>query len=423
MSTPNNPGGYDWGAPAPQPEPAGSTAYNAQPTTQSTTQTWSQTSQQPEPQRQPSESARLPNPVKILLAILAVTALLLSGLFIFQKVRSTPLGPLGWDEATLESKLDGGKITNCDLSQDFYDSVGVTDVRVEEGYCTGVAKTADGKDIRVTLYTENGPEGEATSPNDPELIGWKQTKDPAEGIPDSLDDLPNSDGSGYRCQMYSSQPMLKGTWMSASAPCEVLYPMARQLHNLQEQYDFSRKDHGLFDFSRPNYLDVEPVTPTVQADLFKEAVDAAVPLGEGMPVDSVYHDGSMMAVDGGSVEDAEDGDGKRVCITTSFTLGERSQSYVPYFETPDAYVAIFPSGQRVELLEEYGRISLHPGDTRSDLHYCSNFTPGITSDSFVAYIADEEGWMTWVVGDAPAPAPAGEGEGEDEGDAEGTEDV
>ena len=89
MTTPGN-GSYNWG---------GATGVNAT-------------------APQPKRKAGLPGLVKILLAIVAVVIVALASVWFLQKQRPAQNGPLGWDDATLASKLDAGKLQDCDLGDD-----------------------------------------------------------------------------------------------------------------------------------------------------------------------------------------------------------------------------------------------------------------------------------------------------------------
>lgn len=365
MTNPQS-GHYDWGAPAQTPAPA-------------------------QPAAKPERSGAL----KPILAVLGVVLLLLAGLWVFQKVRPAPVGPLGWDEATLESKLDAGQIRDCNLGADFYDSVGIRNVE----NCTGTITTAEGYEIRASIYTEQGPNGETTSPSDPELIGWKQSADAGTYVPETLDALVDqTTGSGTRCQMASSKPMLEKVWMMVDGPCEALYPAARQLSNLQTQYDWQRTDHGMFDFSRPDYLEVSPATPSVEAAVYKQGKDEAKPLGEPLAVVDPNNEGSVFAVTGGEVFYGDrPADGSKVCIDATFTLG-REISDSSRFRMPSTYVAVFPGGQRVDLDREQSRVRLKQGETADDLRYCGNFVAELKSDEFVAFADDKNGdYATWLV--------------------------
>ena len=373
------PGSYDWGAPA---QPA------AQPVPQPTA---------PMPTA-PKESKGIPAPMKPILAILGVIALVFAGLWVFQKVRPEPVGPLGWDEATLASKLDGGQLTNCDLGNDFYDSVGIHDVKVGDHNCTGVIHSADGSDISATVYTAQGPNGELQSPKDTELVGWKESADANKYVPESLDALEkDTHGSGARCQMAGNKPMLKSLWLSVNGPCEALYPAARQLDNLQTQYDWERSDHGLFDFSKPEYHEVNATSPSVEAAVYKQAKDEAKQLGDPMAVVDTANEGSTFAVTGGKVSlENENSDALTVCVDAEFKLGREVHSSYS-FNMPSTVVALFPNGQRVNLDRKQGHIRMKPGET-AQANYCSYFTPEVDANEFVAFVNDEDGeHATWVI--------------------------
>ena len=365
MTNPQS-GHYDWGAPAQAAAPAA-----------------------------PERKGGIPGPLKPILAILGVILLLLAGLWVFQKARPAPLGPLGWDEATLASKLDGGQIRDCDLGADFYDSVGIHNVK----NCSGTITTADGHEIKASLYTEQGPNGETTSPSDAELIGWKQSADVDTYLPMNLDELvEKATGSGARCQMASNKPMLEKVWLMVDGPCEALYPAARQLSNLQTQYDWQRTDHGLFDFSRPDYLEVNPASPSIEAAVYKQGKDEAKPLGEPLAVVDPNNEGSVFAVTGGQVVSGDrPSDSSKVCIDATFTLG-REVNASSRFRMPSTYVAIFPGGQRVKLEREQYNVSLKQGETTDDLRYCGYYVAELQSDEFVAFANDKNGaHATWLV--------------------------
>lgn len=368
MTTPGN-GSYNWG---------GTTAVNAT-------------------APQPKRKAGLPGLVKILLAIVAVVIVALASVWFLQKQRPAQNGPLGWDDATLASKLDAGKLQDCDLGDDFYESVGLRDIVFKQGACEGKAKDADGNEFPVRIHTEGGPNGDVAAAGDEALVGWKQSADPAGHIPATLHDVTSS-GDGMRCQMAGNKPILGNFWLAADGPCEALYPVARQITNLQTQYDWSRTDHSLFDFSSPDYLEVNPATPKVETDLYKQAKEAALPLGETFEVDDSDYNGSTFTINGGDVDYAKN---SKVCVDGTFTLGQKADRYTYGFNMPRTPIALFPNGQRVPLYDEDHRsYTLKEGESQ-DLRLCGNdFDADMESNSFAVLVEDDRDQYVWVIENA-----------------------
>lgn len=347
-----------------------------------------QPAQPPQPQRQ-----GLPGVVRGFLILLAVVALLLAALWAFKAFRPAPAGPLGWDDETVASKLDAGRLRDCNLGEDFYASAGIHDVAKEDQTCSGFVTTAEGDEVRVELRTTKTQLPDPTATGDGELIGWKETKDPEKF--ESVDDqvFPQA-SNGMACFMASSSPMMSEAWLHAAGPCETLYPLARQLQNLQTQYDFSRTNHGLFDFSKPEFLEVEPASPDVTAKLFADAQGKAKAPGEQLLVDDDRFDNSTLTLK--STELQRDGDASaRACAVMDFTLGTRN-GYANRFQIPGPLYAIFPNGQTVEMrMTETGGYTLEEGETAA-IEFCGDFEPEIRTERFLVHVAQVDGEdATW----------------------------
>lgn len=379
--TQQNPGSYNWGVPTP--------AYGAGPP-------------QPMPPQQPlnTQSAKrgLPTTLKVLLTLLAVLALAFAGLWIFQKLRPSPTGPLGWDETTLSSKLEAGKLTECELGTDFYDSVGIKDVEKDYEECIGTATSSDGAEFTVTLDASASPSGNGKAPKDAELTGWKESTD-SSSVPDEVKDLANdSYGRGQQCTMSSSKPMLQKVELSTNGPCEALYPVARQLNNLQTQYDWERTSHGMFDFGSPEFLEVKAEPQSLVVPVFKQAKDEARGFGDTLEIKDPDYEGTTFTITDGNISS---GSSPRVCAEGEVTLGRNTNEGAYRFNLPDTYVALFPNGQRLQLNAEDYPVRMQEGETKGGLRFCSSYTPEVMSKEFVVFVGSspDDEYATWVVKD------------------------
>ena len=386
--TQQNPGSYNWGAPSPangagQPQPA-QPAQPGQP-------------QQPQFNK-PAGSGGVPTILKVALTILVVLALAFAGLWIFQKLRPSPTGPLGWDEETLVSKLDGGQLDECELGSDFFDSVGVKDVAKDSYECTGTTASADGSDFEVTLNTSSEASSDGKSPKDADLSAWKESADGFD-VPDEVQDLAvDTYGPGQKCTMSSSQPMFKKVKLSTNGPCAALYPMARQLNNLQTQYDWERTDHGMFDFDSPEFLEVKAEPQSLVVPVYKQAKEEAKAFGDKLEIEDDDYEGTTFTITGGNIAGSQS---PEVCVVGDVQLGKKTGEYAYNFHLPNRYVALFPNGQRVSLNAKDYPIRLKEGESKKGLRFCSSYTPEVASSEFVIFVGDSTGGphATWVIQD------------------------
>ena len=395
--TQQNPGSYNWGAPGPANGAGQPQLQQAQP-------------QQPQFNK-PAGSGGVPMILKVALTILVVLALVFAGLWIFQKLRPSPTGPLGWDEDTLVSKLDGGQLAECELGSDFYDSVGVKDVETKDYECTGTAASADGSDFEVTLNTSSEASDNGKSPKDADLSAWKESADGFD-VPEEVQDLAvDTYGQGQKCTMSSSQPMFKKVKLSTNGPCEALYPMARQLNNLQTQYDWERTDHGMFDFDSPDFLEVQASPQSLVVPVYTQAKEEAKAFGDKLEVKDGDYDGTTFTITGGNIAG---GQSAEVCVVGDVQLGRKTDEHSYNFNLPNRLVALFPNGQRVSLSAQDYSIRLEEGESKKGLRYCSSYTPEVASNEFVVFVGDSSGGphATWVIQDGDGN-DANEGDGEE----------
>ncbi|MGY6462349.1 hypothetical protein ACXIUA_00185 [Corynebacterium sp. UMB8791] len=353
---------YDWGVPVQQPA--------AQPHTASTS---------------------LRTPLIVVGAVVATIVVVLAGLWVFQAVRPAATSATGWDETQLRGFMEGGEITECDFGSDFYASAGVQRVVQKAGMCSGTVTSSDGHNVNIDVRTQYAPEGDAQTIGDPELVGWKETTDPEAFIPQTLKEL-DGEGRGMRCQLAGREPILRPIWITVDGPCQLAYPLARQLANLQTFYDFTRIDHGLFDFSRPQYLDVSAPTGEATSALYKDAKQSSIPRENSVALRDAHYDGNTFQISGATI--TGDGDQQKVCATGTFTLGYARGSWYSRFDLP-SLVALFPSGYRVELYF-YDHIRLSEGASTS-LEMCGELSTPQDSTEFAVVPLSAKQPGAWII--------------------------
>ena len=367
---------YDWGTPPNQFNQPKPTAQPTSPAQQTPNESNSAVASQPKKSKGPLIGVG---------AVAAVALVGFAGLSIFQNVRPTPAGPLGWSDEDLASALPQGKITNCEVTPEFWDSVGVKKVSAVDGDtdCIGWIPVAGGGELKLQINSSGSlsPDDSSESLSADGLQGWRK-------------DLTNlrsfeSYSPENMCTYFSDNYIFKGS-LRVDATCEGLDPIARQIQNIQLQDDFARADHGLFDFSSPEYLEVAPSPVRVTSDYYESTAGTELQEGESAPVDDDDFEGSTIAFRG--LRDTSE----EVCADMNFTLGREVQSS-SYFTIPDLAV-VLPTGEPIPLYKE-DSLRLNEGES-SDISFC-----GTPND--IAIVGSEAYLTTVDPNDLEAGNPVG----------------
>lgn len=285
-----------------------------------------------------------------LLAVVAVVGTLIlvfGGLTLWKQMRDVPQPPVALGEDQLAAAFEEDSLASCDLGAEFWESVGVHDVNADRTRCTGYITSQEGLELPVRMSVEAG---RSTETDFVPIIHtsnmWLSTKDPEADLPESLEEMEWRDGGGMRCDAFSTEPALERVRLSIAGPCEPLVTIARQLDNVAEQYAFRPGAKGLFDFSTPAYVSVNPEAPSAVSEFYAAAAAAALPPGERIEVPNQYFDGSTFTAMGLYNEN------DTYKLQGEFFLGAGRSSGTQTFYTPEEFTVIYPDGSRVAMKRE-----------------------------------------------------------------------
>lgn len=383
MNSPNQNQPYDWGVPSqPANGPAQQSAGNGAP-----------------PQFGPSPQGQQNKPRKnlkpwayVALAVVVIAALVYAGLWIYQATRGTEKGPLGWENEQIAKHASNNKLADCDLGEEFWNSVGLKDVEVSgnEETCKGWYETADGGEVLVTMKIDSSSSGvsvpdDSVSLSGDGLRGWSAQEKSEEGY---LSSEPTE-----KCTYYSKSGLFVGT-LSTPAKCGALKPLASQLTNLDIQDREATASKDLTDFDSPEYLPVNVEAVEVSSPLWEKLGKNVAKTGEAQDVKDRDYAGSKITVD------KIDADGTSVCADATFRLGREDSSFAFRFHVPDMRV-VLPTGSTLSLDRDPERLRLKEGET-VELTYCGD----LEDSEYLGY----RGGQAYLVSDL-------EGNGELEGSA------
>lgn len=346
------------------------------------------------PEPAPKKSKLKPIIIAVV-SLLAVAALVWGGLMIYKSTKSIDAGPLGWDEETLNDKLSGGNVKDCDLGDDFYASVGVSDLEVfdepESGAsrCEGWVSVLNGH-VKVGFDTgKELPTSNMKKTQQDGLSEWRESTDPFEAAADP--ESHSGYGSNARCYMTSRNGRLNKVRLEAAASCDVLYPLAKQLTNIAIQSEALEQERGVFDNTQPTYLDVTPGVATVMSPGYKKFLEDTQSMGESSKVADDDYTGSTFKIESVGFDPAtysEHSQSEELCVYTKFVLGKKNEEYASKFEVPDL-IAYFPNGQATNFSPDERYFRLQEGESKN-LTYCSTVdTEKFVSDRAVLVATSE----------------------------------
>lgn len=289
------------------------------------------------------------------------------GITLYQNQRDIEPSPLGWSDAQVTDVFKDGQLDTCDLGEDFYESVGIRNMRASENGCSGVLDTVEGVPLyvnfRLTSSANPGIFEPYTNHQD-----WEHTFDPESSLPASLDEIQYANTDGMRCTVVSSRKEFETAEITVHGPCDSLDPLITQLDNLAEQARFTKR--GLFNFGQPHYKAVETESISAASELYRQAREIALQPGEAAIVPQGDFEDSPFAVTNVWL------DGDYLHATTEFTLGEKLTSGRSTFSTPNL-VALYPNGEQVGLVHP-GAYSQYAGETvtRESVSQSQTYEPG-----------------------------------------------
>lgn len=353
MNSPNQNQPYDWGVPSqpangPAQQPAGN---GAPPQFGSPSQ-----GQQNKPRKNLKPWAYTA------LAVLVIAALVYAGLWIYQATRGTEKGPLGWENEQIAKHVSSNKLADCDLGEEFWNSVGLKDVEVSgnEETCKGWYETTDGGEVLVTMKIDSSSSGvsvpdDSVSLSSDGLRGWSAQEKREEGY---LSSEPTE-----KCTYYSKSGLFVGT-LSTPAKCGALKPLASQLTNLDIQDREATASKDLTDFDTPEYLPVNVEAVEVSSPLWEKLGKNVAKTGEAQDVKDDDYAGSKITVDKIDVDKAH------VCADATFRLGQEADRFAFQFHVPNMRV-VLPTGNAFQLDRDPDRLRLKEGETVK-LSYCGD---------------------------------------------------
>lgn len=392
VNNPNQNQPYDWGVPSqpnngPAQQPGGGNQQFGPPQQpQQTQQTWP--GQQGQPGQQPpqgsggSSTKKLKPWLYTIVAILVIAAVVYAGLWIYQSVRGTDKGPLGWDNEQIAKHVSGSKLSDCDLGDEFFGSVGIKDVEVsgDETTCKGWYETTGGGEVLVTMEIEDS-KSDVSEPSDSVsltrdgLRGWSAEEESSDSI--SVGTEP-----AEKCTYYSTSGLFLGT-LSVPASCGALKPLASQLSNLDIQDREATESRDVWDFSSPEYLEVSAQPVEVASPLWKKVGKEPAELGDAQKVEDEDYSGSTITMQKIEPSDSE------VCAEATFKLGRETSRYSSSFEVPTMHI-VLPTGSAFEMDRDPSSLRMKEGETVK-LTYCGD----INDSEDMGY----RGGKGYVVGD------------------------
>ena len=369
MNSPNQSQPYDWGVPSqPANGPAQQPAGNGAPPPQGPQGPHGGPGPQGPVGGQPPQGQQ-DKPRKNLkpwaftaLAVVVIAALVYAGLWIYQSTRGTEKGPLGWDNEQIAKHVSKNKLADCDLGEEFWNSVGLKDVQVsgDEETCQGWYETADGGEVLVTMEIDSSSSGvsvpdDSVSLSSDGLRGWTAQEKSEDGY---LSTEPTE-----KCTYYSKSGLFVGT-LSTPATCGALKPLASQLTNLDIQDREATASKDLTDFDSPEDLPVNVEPVEVSSPRWEKLGKHVAKTGEAQKVRDDGYSGSKITVDKIDVDKAQ------VCADATFRLGRETDRFAFQFHVPDMRV-VFPTGSALKLDRDPERLRLKEGATKK-LSYCGD---------------------------------------------------
>lgn len=265
----------------------------------------------------PSQRTSGGNTVLVVVGILLLVIVAAGVATYWWLTRPTPPGPLGWNEDTLAQYVDNDMIATCDLGEEFYNSVGISDVTVDGSVCEGWTVSPDGQpSYRVHVeVSRNGwqldsDDAIVSSPSEPLEPHWEQYElDTAEWI-----------DSFAVCSMTAKDRATSSVVVESNGPCESLYPVAAQLTNLGLQIEGDN----------PDYLAVPAQDYQARSEDYHRVLAEAQEVGGGNQQGWVDRFGNPNIINIVGVSFEDDG---TVCATMDFTLGLNPSS--ASFDVPE----------------------------------------------------------------------------------------
>ncbi|MDK8796907.1 hypothetical protein QP994_03295 [Corynebacterium sp. MSK044] len=260
-----------------------------------------------QPYRPPHEHPKKTSAGLIVGAILAVLVLIgvvSAGWNYFSEISSRKVA----DAKKLEQAFTGGKLSGCDLGDEFFGPTGWTDVENKgELGCSGYYDTLQGQIwtmLRFGRDTSDTPMEPATE----DITGWEQSAyySPENPV----------------CVMRSDAPELAHVQLITKAPCKTLYSMAVQLNNLVVQYRGEKSDL--------TYMDATREPPYIAYGLYVEMIEYTTPLGTTQTIVTSESEGTL-TVDDVQILYRPDEQRHDLCVHATFNTGPFSpgQTTVP----------------------------------------------------------------------------------------------
>lgn len=289
---------------------------------------------QPETQPEPKKER---NTTRIAVgSVLGAIVVVFGGLAAIQQMRDVPPGPLGWSDKEVGELFEAGELKTCELGDEFYESVGMRDIDSSSGGCEGFVDSEEGFPFIVTFNPHNRPDNFYA----PDIHHHNWMYHEAD-VPSSLDDVSYASERGAECTVVSSREEYKELSITVDGPCEAVNPLMNQLDNLADQYQSSSGQRGLFDFSTPEYKEVNAQPVSAAVDAYRQVREMALSPGETVDVPEDVFDGSTF-----TFTDAWFDDGT-LHYEAAFTLGTKYSPGRSNFSLPKDIVAMYPNGDQV----------------------------------------------------------------------------
>ncbi|AWB83273.1 hypothetical protein [Corynebacterium liangguodongii] len=248
----------------------------------------------------------------IFAAIVAVVAVVVTVIAI-RHVWPGAKGPLGWDDEEVARVFAGDRIGTCDLGEEFYASIGISDVSLdaENNLCTGYATSAGVKAPIVVAMDNTAAKGNLqpapAALTGEGLEGWMASEQRPEAPEDPTKFFYDRDG--LVCVMYSEAYALEGLTLGTPAGCDTLRPLAVQLNNLASQHESTR-----------SYTDPGSTVLALSNDVYDPLSGSALAAGATAELELDDHDKSTMTIT--SVSAKEEQQSIRYCANATVTMGD-----------------------------------------------------------------------------------------------------
>nr|VDG64101.1 Uncharacterised protein [Streptococcus thermophilus] len=277
--------------------------------------------------------------------------------------------PMGWDKKEVGELFDAGvfngaSLTTCDLGDEFYSSLNWEDIELIPGRvegaerCEGWLTTDSGKASAQIFVVPDGMGAEGAET-------LKET---------GLEDWSDFSDSPDKCELRSDRDEFKGTRLYLSAPCEALYPMAKQLSNLANFNAGNGKE----------FVDPAVGRGTGASPDYSAALENAKDLHEPGDIASTMSEGTTLTPNKVVITQEPsqyfDANIPQLCVETEFYVGSVTED--GEFELPSMRY-INPSGETTELDKVTGAGGLFASGGKRDVKYCGFASSGLKDTDLV----------------------------------------